>query len=84
VRAVDAKRLRKKLKKYLRLVSEGETVLILERDRVIGQLMPTPRRAIGGMPTELVSFAPPAGPALPAVEVARSPEAPARSTPPWL
>jgi antitoxin (DNA-binding transcriptional repressor) of toxin-antitoxin stability system len=84
VRAVNAKGLRKKLKKYLRLVAEGETVLILQRDRVIGQLMPTPRRALGALPTELVSAAPPLAPALPG-EIAAAPEARVRlATPPWL
>jgi antitoxin (DNA-binding transcriptional repressor) of toxin-antitoxin stability system len=85
VRAVDAKGLRKKLKKYLRLVAEGETVLILQRDRVIGQLVPTPRRALGGMPTELVSAAAPIGAALPALEGSSGPEGRVRlTTPPWL
>ncbi|HEY3120838.1 MAG TPA: hypothetical protein VGL15_09450 [Vicinamibacteria bacterium] len=85
MRAVDGKRLRKKLKKYLRLVAEGETVLILQRDRVIGQLLPTPRRALGAMPTELVSAAHSVGPPLPALEATSAPEARVRlTTPPWL
>ena len=85
VRAVDGKRLRKKLKKYLRLLAEGETVLILQRDRVIGQLVPTPRRALGAMPTELVSAAPAAGAPMPALEATAAPEVRVRlTTPPWL
>jgi antitoxin (DNA-binding transcriptional repressor) of toxin-antitoxin stability system len=85
VRAVDAKRLRKKLKEYLRLLAEGETVLILQRDRVIGQLVPTPRRALGAMPTELLSAGPSVGPRLPALETTSAPEVRVRlTTPPWL
>ena len=85
MRAVSARRLRRKLTKYLRLVAEGETVLILQRDRVVGQLVPTPRRALGAMPTELVSAGPPVGPALPGPQATDLPEVRVRlTTPPWL
>jgi antitoxin (DNA-binding transcriptional repressor) of toxin-antitoxin stability system len=40
VRAVDLKTLSNKLSEYLRLVANGETVLVTDRDRVMAELTP--------------------------------------------
>jgi antitoxin (DNA-binding transcriptional repressor) of toxin-antitoxin stability system len=41
VRAVDLKTLSNKLSEYLRLVANGETVLVTDRDRVMAELTPS-------------------------------------------
>lgn len=40
MRAVDLKTLSNKLSEYLRLVANGETVLVTDRDRVMAELTP--------------------------------------------
>lgn len=46
VRTVGLKVLKNKLSEYVRLASQGETVLIADRDRVVAELVPPqPRRA---------------------------------------
>jgi antitoxin (DNA-binding transcriptional repressor) of toxin-antitoxin stability system len=40
VHAVDLKPLSNKLSEYLRLVANGETVLVTDRDRVMAELTP--------------------------------------------
>lgn len=46
VRVVGIKVLKNKLSEYVRLASQGETVLIADRDRVVAELVPAdPRRS---------------------------------------
>jgi antitoxin (DNA-binding transcriptional repressor) of toxin-antitoxin stability system len=46
MRAVELKVLKNKLSEYVRLASQGETVLIADRDQVVAELVPPqPRRA---------------------------------------
>lgn len=40
MRAVGLKVLKNKLSEYVRLASEGETVLVTDRDRVVAELVP--------------------------------------------
>ena len=40
MRAVGLKVLKNKLSEYVRLVAEGETVLVTDRDRVVAELVP--------------------------------------------
>ncbi len=40
MRAVGLKVLKNKLSEYVRLVAEGETVLVTDRDRVVAELCP--------------------------------------------
>jgi prevent-host-death family protein len=40
MRAVGLKTLKNKLSEYIRLVANGETVLVTERDRVVAELSP--------------------------------------------
>jgi antitoxin (DNA-binding transcriptional repressor) of toxin-antitoxin stability system len=47
MRTVGLKVLKNKLSEYVRLASQGETVLIADRDRVVAELVP-PRAGRGG------------------------------------
>jgi antitoxin (DNA-binding transcriptional repressor) of toxin-antitoxin stability system len=49
MRAVGLKVLKSKLSEYVRLAAGGERILVLERDRVVAELVPPERR-----PGELV------------------------------
>ncbi len=40
MRAVGIKTLKNKLSQYIRLASEGETVLVTDRDRVVAEITP--------------------------------------------
>ena len=40
VRAVGIKTLKNKLSEYVRLATQGETVLVTDRDRVVAELVP--------------------------------------------
>ena len=42
MRAVGIREVKNKLSEYLRLVAEGETVLVTDRGRVVAQLAPPP------------------------------------------
>lgn len=42
MRAVGVREIKNKLSEYLRLVAEGETVLVTDRGRVVAQLAPPP------------------------------------------
>jgi prevent-host-death family protein len=44
VRAVGIKELKNRLSEYVRLVASGETVLVVDRDRVVAEIVP-PREA---------------------------------------
>jgi prevent-host-death family protein len=48
MRAVGLKTLKNKLSEYVRLVANGETVLVTDRDRVVAELVP-PRAGRGEM-----------------------------------
>jgi len=45
MRAVGVREIKNKLSEYLRLVREGETVLVTDHGRVVAQLAPPPRFA---------------------------------------
>ncbi len=46
MRSVGVKTLKNKLSEYVRLASQGETVLVTDRDRVVAELVPpTPGRS---------------------------------------
>lgn len=40
MRAVGLKMLKNKLSEYVRMAASGETVLVVDRDRVVGELIP--------------------------------------------
>lgn len=46
MRAVGIRDLKNRLSEYLRLVREGETVLVTDRGRVVAQLAPPPHLAL--------------------------------------
>jgi antitoxin (DNA-binding transcriptional repressor) of toxin-antitoxin stability system len=57
VRTVGLKVLKNKLSEYVRLASQGETVLIADRDRVVAELVPPqPGRAEAVSDAVLVSM----------------------------
>lgn len=45
MRAAGVREVKNKLSEYLRLVAEGETVLVTDRGRVVAQLAPPPTHA---------------------------------------
>jgi prevent-host-death family protein len=45
MRAVGVREVKNKLSEYLRIVAEGETVLVTDRGRVVAQLAPPPTHA---------------------------------------
>lgn len=45
MRVVGVKQLKARLSEYLRLVRAGETVVVTDRDQVVAELRPAPRRA---------------------------------------
>jgi len=45
MRAVGIREMKNKLSEYLRIVAEGETVLVTDRGRVVAQLAPPPAHA---------------------------------------
>jgi antitoxin (DNA-binding transcriptional repressor) of toxin-antitoxin stability system len=44
MRAVGVKQLKARLSEYLRLANGGETILVTDRDHVVAELRPAPRR----------------------------------------
>ncbi len=62
MRVVSRKELRKKLRKYLRLAGEGETILVTRRGRVVAELAPL-RTEITSLPPEIVQIVHAAAPA---------------------
>ena len=48
MRAVGIKVLKNKLSEYVRLASQGETVLVMDRDRVVAEINP-PREGRSGL-----------------------------------
>jgi antitoxin (DNA-binding transcriptional repressor) of toxin-antitoxin stability system len=44
MRAVGVKQLKARLSEYLRLANGGETILVTDRDQVVAELRPAPRR----------------------------------------
>jgi antitoxin (DNA-binding transcriptional repressor) of toxin-antitoxin stability system len=55
VRAVGLKVLKNKLSEYVRLASQGETVLIADRDRVVAELVPPRAGRAGDVPDALLA-----------------------------
>jgi antitoxin (DNA-binding transcriptional repressor) of toxin-antitoxin stability system len=48
MKAVGIKQLKARLSEYLRLVKAGETILVTERDEVVGELRPARRQRRAG------------------------------------
>jgi prevent-host-death family protein len=46
MRAVGIREVKNKLSEYLRIVAEGETVLVTDRGRVVAQLAPPPSHSL--------------------------------------
>jgi antitoxin (DNA-binding transcriptional repressor) of toxin-antitoxin stability system len=59
MKAVGVKQLKSRLSEYLRLVRNGESVLVTDRDEVVAELRPAhrPHRAVGSLDQLLDSLA---------------------------
>jgi antitoxin (DNA-binding transcriptional repressor) of toxin-antitoxin stability system len=57
MRAVGIKLLRAKLGEYVRLAAAGETVLVIDRDRILAQLGPPPPQQVETLPDALLARA---------------------------
>ena len=55
VRAVGLKVLKNKLSEYVRLASQGEVVLIADRDRVVAEIVPPRAGRAGDLPDALLA-----------------------------
>lgn len=54
MKSVGVKQLKSHLSEYLRLVRNGETVLVTDRDEVVAELRPAHRRAIASSLEEIL------------------------------
>jgi antitoxin (DNA-binding transcriptional repressor) of toxin-antitoxin stability system len=57
MRSVGIKLLRNKLSEYIRLVSQGETILVTDRDRVVAQIKEPQERRAGNVAAAVVADA---------------------------
>jgi len=55
MRTVGLKVLKNKLSEYVRLASQGETVLIADRDRVVAEIVPPRAGRVGEVPDALLA-----------------------------